>query len=355
MSGGGNLISGIQQGGAVGGANAAVGAAKIGAGSGVLSPGTSSTVNTAAGYGGNLLGLYSGIQQGGVAGDTGAAVNAAELATKGAAYGASTGLFGDASGAVGDAASAAGEAIPVAGAALSVYNAVENYKSGATGSDALSGAEAGAAIGSIIPGIGTLIGGVVGGVVGAVASAFGPGETDPETSDVKNVINATGANGNNPAIAASVQNPYLQLAGLFDEHSSTLPMYQQYGRMGEQQFTNDMVDKINDAYKAGTISANSTPTQVYNSVVAPWVAGMGQGWSDVGSTYTATTQGLLQDMVSQYMNGTAATNWQAVGGQNVFNGITAYGGNGTLTAVQAPSSNNTGPGGSSPKGPVEKF
>jgi hypothetical protein len=211
-------------------------------------------------------------------------------------------------------------------APLAVYSAVENYKSGATASDAMQGAEAGAAIGSIIPGVGTLIGGVVGGAVGAIASAFGPGAKDAETMTSDQIINATSASGNSQQVAASVQNPYLALAGLMDEHHSTLPMYQQYGRMGEQKFTNDMVTQINNAYKAGTINANSTPQQVYNSVVAPWVAGMGSGWNNVGSTYTATTQGLLQDMVSQYMNGTASQNWKAVGGDSPFGNLPGYGG-----------------------------
>jgi hypothetical protein len=281
------------------------------------------TVNTAAGYGANALGIYSGLKQGGVAGDASAATNAAQLGSK-------LGAFGSYSGAIGTAAG-------YVAAPLAVYNAVSNYKSGATGSDTLNGAEAGAAIGSIIPGVGTVVGGIVGGAVGAISSAFGPGAKDPETSSVQNVINATSSNGNNPAIAANVQNPYLQLAGLFDERSSTLPMYQKYGRQGEQAFTTDMTKLMNSALQSNPSLAQN-PQAMYQQVVAPWVNSMGSGWSNVGSTYTATTQGLLQGMVTQYLNGTAAQNWQAVGGDSPFQNI--YQGS-PIQGTQSPSSANS--------------
>lgn len=274
-------------------------------------------MNTAAGYGSNALGIYSGIKQGGVAGYSGAAVNAAQL-------GARAGIFGGASGTIGAAAGYA--AIP-----LSLYNFAENYQSGKTGSDALNGAEAGAAIGSVIPGLGTVIGGVIGGAVGALSSAFGPGAKDPETSDVQSLIDYTGSHGNSQQAAQSVSNPYLQLAGLFDERSSTLPIYAQYGRMGESKFANGMINTINQAYQKGTINANSTPDQVYQNVVAPWVNSMGKGWSNVGSTYTATTQGLIQNMVAQYMNGSYKNAWQSVGGQKIAANAPGYGSSQTAT------------------------
>lgn len=316
-----NIEQGLAKGGVTGNAQAAIGSASL-ANKGGAFGGASSQAGAALGAAGGALGIYNGIQQGGVSGYGSAAVGAARVG-----QGVSS-LAGD--------SQLAGELGSTAGyiaAPLAVYNAVKNYQSGATGSDTLNGAEAGAAIGSIIPGIGTVIGGVVGGVVGALSSAIGPGKTDQETTDVKSVINATSAAGNSSSVAASVQNPYVQLAGLFDDKSSTLPMYQQYGRMGEQKFTNDMVGQINTAYKNGTINSSSTPQQVYNSVVAPWVSSMGNGWSGVGTTYQATTQGLLQDMVGQYMAGTASQNWQAVGGDSPFSGLPAYGSGATPASI----------------------
>lgn len=318
------IYGGIERGGVTGDTGAAINATKLAAGSGLFG-GNSGVLNQAAGAGSNLLGVYSGLQKGGAQGDATAAVNATQL-------GARLGAFGGASGQIGQYAGYA--AIP-----LAVANFVESYQSGKTGSDTLSGAEAGATIGSAIPVVGTAIGAVVGGAVGALSSAFGPGAKDPETNVSNSIINATSARGNSSQVAQSVQNPYLALAGLMDERQSTLPMYAKYGRMGEQKFTNDMVSQINQAAQQGIISQSSTPQEVYNQVVAPWVASMGSGWNNVGATYTATTQGLLQDMVTQYMSGTAAQNWKAVGGDSPFSQLPAFGSLG-FGKVTAPAQSN---------------
>jgi hypothetical protein len=300
------VYNGLQSGTATGYTGAGLGAAKLGSQAGLFGS-DSKAVGSAAGAGMNALGIYTGLQQGGVKGDTSAAVNAAQLGSK-------MGAFGSYSGAVGTAAG-------YVAAPLALYNFASNYESGKTGSDALNGAEAGAAIGSIVPGIGTVLGGVIGGAVGALSSAFGPGAKDPETAGVQGLIDATSSNGNTSQVAANVQNPYVQLAGLFDRRDSTLPMYAQYGRMGEQKFTQDFASQINNAISSGKISASTPPDQVYNQVIAPWVNSMGKGWSNVGDAYKATTQGLLQDMTRQYMNGTAAQNWKAVGGDSPFENI----------------------------------
>jgi hypothetical protein len=309
------IYSGLNSGTPQGDTSAAINAAKL---YGKLA--NDPSIQQGAGAAGNVLGIYSGLQQGGWGGYGGAAVNSAQLA------GNLLNMPG--------LSSAAG----YVAAPLALYNFGKNWQSGATGSDTLNGAEAGAAVGSIIPGIGTLIGGVVGGAVGALSSLAGPGKTDPETTGVKGLINAESANGNNPNIAASDPNPYLGLAGLMDEKSSTLPEYQQYGRMGEQAFTQGLTQQINDAYTKGTINKSSTPEQVYNQVVAPWVNSMGSGYNNVGSTYAATNQGLIEDMTQQYMTGQTG-NWKTVGG-SALQGITPYGamqaGMGSGPAANAP-------------------
>lgn len=327
-----NLIQGINKGGASGALQAAGGANRLANSAGYNTGAAGKTLGAA----GNAMGIYNGIQQGGVAGYGSAAVNAGQLAENMGAISSSSAL---------------GEAIPVAGAALSVYNFANNWKSGSTGSDAANGAAAGAAIGSIVPGIGTAIGAVIGGAVGALSSAFGGGAVDPESSGVQNVINATSQAGNNSAVAAQTQNPYLGMAGLFDRHDSTLPMYQEYGRMGESKFANGMINQINNAYNQGTINKNSTPDQVYNSVVAPWINSMGSGYSNTGDTYTATTKGLVQDMVSQYMNGSYKTAWKAIGGQDIAANAPAYGSG--QTATTDGTYINGGSNSMAPTGPVQ--
>lgn len=316
------ILSGLQRGGATGYAQAGLGTAGLANKAGAFGGSPNASLGSGLGIAGGAFGIYNGIKQGGVAGYGQAAAGGLQVGA-GAAN-----LAGDA-GLASDLSTAAG----AIGAPLAVYNAVENYQSGNAGADAMNDAEAGAAIGSFFGPIGTVIGAAGGAIVGGVSSLFGPGKTDQETSDVNQLINATGKNGNSSQIASSVQNPYLELAGLFDDKSSTLPMYQQYGRMGEQKFTDDMTTKINQAVQQDPGLKNN-PQEVYQDVVAPWVQSMGKGYSNVGSTYTATTQGLLQDMVNQYMNGTAAQNWKAVGGDSPFSSI--YNGSSFSAAPTAP-------------------
>lgn len=315
LSGAGNaygIYRGVNSGRPVGYANAAVNAGRL---AGNLSGNYG--LSQGAGTLGNALGIYSGIKQGGVRGYGSAAVNAAQLAN-----------------------------VPYAGylaAPLALYNFGSNWRSGATGSDALSGAETGAEIGSMFGPLGTLAGGVIGGAAGALSSAFGPGAKDPETYGVQSIIDATSQNKNNPAVAASVQDPYLGLAGLMDRRESTLPMYQQYGRMGEQQFANDLAKQINNSLSSGQVVLNPKgqdyyvdsngqkqyfdPSEAsdieYQHVVAPWVSKMGSGWDNVGDAYKATAGGLLQNMTKQYLSGQAAQNWKAVGGDSPFSNIYA--------------------------------
>lgn len=282
------IAGGIQRGGVGGYGQAAVNAGKL---YGNLA---GSSIGKGAGALGSALGIYQGIRQGGASGYGQAAVNAGQLAgVPGMGYIA---------------------------APLALYNFGKGWRSGATGADAMSGATTGAEIGSYFGPLGTLAGGVIGGAAGALSSAFGPGAKDPETYAVQNVIDATSKNKNNPGVAASVDNPYLMLAGLMDRRESTLPEYAQYGRMGEQKFTNDLVSQINSATKANPTLAKD-PNAMYSQVVSPWINKMGSGYSNVGPEYTATNQGLLEDMTKQYMSGEASQDWKSIGGQSPFSDI----------------------------------
>jgi hypothetical protein len=330
-----NIYSGLQQGGVRGYGRAATNAGQL---AGRLS-GNSTLRAGSAGLGG-LLGLYLGLRQGGAEGYASAAAGGLGAAGAGASLAGDTALGG-----------VLGSAAGTIAAPLAVYEAVNNYQSGKTGQDAAQDASAGAAVGSAFGPIGTAAGAVIGGAVGALSSAFGPGAKDPETADVQGLIDYTGAHGNNPMYARSVSDPYLELAGLMDRRSSTLPMYSQYGRMGEQKFSNDLASQINNSFTRGISSGSlagdkwsidpssgdyilTTPTggktsyapnqgaaEVYNSVVGPWVNNMGSGYKNVGQTYAETTQGLLQDMTQQYLAGQAGNDWKSVGGQEPFANI----------------------------------
>lgn len=300
------IYGGIQQGGVAGYGSAGANSAKL---AGSLSG--NKALSSYGGDAGNLLGIYSGLKQGGVGGYGGAAVNAAQL-------GSNLGAFGGYSGAIGNAAGYA--AVP-----LALYNEVNNWQSGATGSDALAGASSGAAIGTmVLPGLGTAIGALGGAALGALSSAFGSGKVDPENASFEGYTQAynkalqQGGAGAASQLAASDQNPYTALAGYFDLRSNQLkgqnPIYSTYGRMGEQKFTNDLLSQISNAQKSGVIKPGESATQAYNDVVAPWVGGMGT-WQDSNKQ---AMQGLLQQMTAQDLAGQAGSNWKSVGGDPIF-------------------------------------
>jgi hypothetical protein len=317
------VASGLEAGTPAGYAGAAISGGKLANQLGAFGS-NASTAGAALGTAGGALGVYNGLEQGGISGYGEAGVGALQAGSGVASLAGDSAL----SGTLGTAAGAL--AVP-----LDVYNEVNNWKSGATTSDAMGGAETGAAVGSFFGPIGTGVGALIGGAAGALSSLAGPTQ-DPETKDVQNVINATSSNGNNPAVAASAQNPYLELAGLMDDKSSTLPEYQQYGRMGEQAFTTALTQQINQAAAANPELA-ADPTAMYNQVVAPWVSSMNTNGSTVGAAYTATNNGLIQDMTQQYMQGDAAQDWQSVGGSDVFSNI--Y--NGSPYSAAAPPASTT--------------
>lgn len=189
---------------------------------------------------------------------------AQELANSGAGSSATSGLAGDASTALG-----------ALGTGYSLYNEINNYKSGATGSDALGGAETGAGIGTmILPGIGTAIGGLLGGAAGALSSAFGGGRPDPETTAWNSIAKSASSN---PSILSSESpaNLYQNLAGIMDAknnspgHSTALE--QVFGRMGEQNLMDQMTGQVNQAIAANPSLSGDSASQLYSSVVEPWL------------------------------------------------------------------------------------
>jgi len=295
------IAGGIKQGGVQGSASAAINAGKL-AGQATNNP----QLSGGAGVASNLLGIYQGLETGGVSGYAQAGVNAYSL-LEGAGQGAGALNVG-----------------------LAVYNEAKNWQSGATAPDAIGGAESGAAVGTmILPGIGTAIGAVAGAALGALSSVFGSGKVDPENVPFNGYTQAFNKLNGNPQaqaqLATMVTNPYLPLAGYFDLRSGQLkgsnPIYDKYGRKGEQRFTTDLANQINLAASQGVISQNDTPQTVYSKVVAPWISQMGN-WNDANK---GALQGLFQQMTAQYMNGTAQQQWKAVGGDQPFTNLPKFG------------------------------
>jgi hypothetical protein len=206
---------------------------------------------------------------------------------------AGTSLYGDVTG--DSSLSGLSGALGVGGAALGAYNLAENWQSGATGPDALMGAEEGASIGSaVMPGIGTAVGGVLGGAVGAISSAFGGGKPDPETLMGQNyTAQYNSLNPQQQGQLASQMSPaqnFQFLAGIFDAKNNSpghsTPLEQIFGQRGEGNFVLQMTGQINSAIKSGKLSPNASAEQIYSQVVTPWLSSY-QGNYGGGNTSAA--------------------------------------------------------------------
>ncbi len=328
LSTGGQLagaLQGLTSGNPVGEASGALQAGKIANAHGYLGnqASTGGMLNGAMG----ALQLYNGIQQGGVVGG----LNAADGAI---------GIGSSVAGMAGDAAlsNTLGEVGGYAAIPLAAYNfATQDTQSGATGSDALGGAENGAMIGTAIaPGIGTAIGAVVGGAAGAISSAFGGGRPDPETQGWNSLAAAQAKNpGTNLMTNLNPAQAYQSLAGIMDAknnspgHSTALE--QVFGRMGEGKLMDQMTGQINSALSAGTIKPNSTPSQIFQQVVQPWLTKLGANVpnnaviSSNGSQNNGMVQNLLTQLISQWQSGSLSSSTQAgVAGQTI-SGLSAFG------------------------------
>jgi hypothetical protein len=288
------VYSGLTSGKPVGEAKAAVGATQLAAKARLVSP----QVNTIAGDLGNVLGIYSGIKQGGVAGNTGAAVNAAQLGSK-------LGAFGSASPAIGAAAA-------YVAAPLALYNEISTWKSGATASDALAGAETGAAVGSIIPGIGTAIGAVVGGIAGAISSLFG--STDKTARSWTEY-----SYGQNRAETASNPAELMSTIGGLMRSPDTKFSGDTYFKGDGNKFTTGIAGEVASAIKSGKVPASATPQQIFTQVVQPWLEGLPGGWlqsnpSDPNRARVANAeQNLVLDVINNYQQGKPITYGETVG------------------------------------------
>lgn len=247
-----------------------------------------------------------------------------------------------------------GSVVNVLATVYAVYNLVENYQSGATGSDAMQAASVGAGIGTMIfPGIGTAIGAVIGAAVGAIASAFGGGKQDPETQILYNYDAAFNAN---PAIAANntpAQN-FTILTGVMDGKNNSpghaTAIEQIFGRMGETNFTTQMMAQINKAITSGAVPANSTAEELYTAVVDPWLAtytgnyGGGQTTGQIipsdqdvkGNDFGNALVAAVTNLIGQWQNGTFTSTTPLDSGGDHLAGFVPYAGASAIQQVAPP-------------------
>jgi hypothetical protein len=270
-----------------------------------------------------------GLQAGGLSGYGQAGINLGALATRG------LGATGAISGAT---ASELGSALGYAAIPLSVYNFAKNWQSGSTWSDALAGASTGAAIGSVVPGIGTLIGAGLGAGIGALSSAFGGGRTSAEAYGQRGIdVSLAGATTGQRSQAFGQASPsqsiqYIQ--GAMSAHDQSPghaePIQLVWGKDNVNGFVTDMTSYIDSQIQSGKLAPNTPPQQIYQQVVAPWLASKGASINPNQYDVQGNPEGQnLIDAVTQviglYQMG-ALTAQTPVGAQGqTISGLVAYG------------------------------
>ena len=282
--------------------------------------GASSTLGAGLGAAGGFLGIVNGVQQGGISGYGGAAVGALRAGSGIASLAGNSALAGTLGAAAGYVA-----------APLAVYNAISNWQSGSTGSDALNGAEAGAAVGSIIPGIGTVIGAVIGGAVGAISSAFGGGKTSPEATQDRS-MNAALNNDTTAqrAAAISTMSPaqsIQSIQGDMNAHTNSgtnsEQIQQVFGKNGVSNLVGQMMPAINSAIQKNPSYAKMSPQQLYTQVVTPWLKSKGATISGNSTDVKGNTEGQnlidsITNVIGQWQSGAFTSKTPVgVGGQTI--------------------------------------
>lgn len=329
----GSIAQELQTGSTRANLQAATSAAKLGSSTGAFGA-SSGTVGSLAADVTNLANIVTGIQRGGVTGYTSAAANAGMMAGRLAPMLAREGLVS-----AGTSADLqlAGNAAGMLAVPLSLYQFAKSWQSGATGADALAGMQTGATIGTaVLPGIGTLIGAGIGAAAGALTSVFGGGKADMETTEWNQLA---GKFNELPAsqqsqVMFSPQQAFINLAGTMDAKNNSpghsQPIEQVFGRMGEANLVSQMTQQINSQLAAGAITKSSSVNDIYNKVVAPWLASKGASINMNERTSSGQAEGpalvqSLKSLIGAYASG-ALTAQTPVGAQGqTIPGLQAFG------------------------------
>lgn len=193
------------------------------------------------------------------------------------------------------------------------------------------GAMQGATVGAIAGPVGAAIGAAIGAIGGAIAGSIN--KRDPEQA---NFDQAVAVWQQNRLSVLNLANLYLPLAGLFDLSLKNphIPIYQKYGRMGEQKFVMDMMTKVYNAAQSGQITASDTPQTIMVKVVQPWIDSWGFG--PMADPHSDLINLLMMGMIADYVSGNQ-TQWKARGGDYPFGSLPAFSLPGGTTASTAAS------------------
>lgn len=191
------------------------------------------------------------------------------------------------------------------------------------------GATQGAQYGSVAGPVGAAIGAVIGAIGGAIAGSIN--KKDPEQY---NFDQAVAIWQQQPDAVYNIGNKYLPLAGMFDLNlkNPKIPIYQKYGRMGEERFTGDLVRQVYSAAQSGQITASDTAITIFNRIIQPWINSWGYG--PMNDPHADLVNRLLIGMIWDYVTGSAPQVWRARSGDlpGSFTNLPAF----SLPAAAAP-------------------
>lgn len=180
------------------------------------------------------------------------------------------------------------------------------------------GATQGASYGSVAGPIGAAVGAVIGAIGGAIAGSIN--KKDPEQYNFDSAVALWQQNPNN---VYNIGNKYLPLAGLFDLSlkGPHIPIYQKYGRMGEQKFVTDLVNQIYSAAQQGRIGLTDTAFTIMSRIVQPWIDSWGFG--PMVDPHSDLINRLIVGMIAEYVAG-QEHNWTARGGDYPFSALPPF-------------------------------
>lgn len=207
-------------------------------------------------------------------------------------------------------------AFGVAAGGASVYSGPpvgQGARGGAT-----TGAVQGATVGAVAGPIGAAIGAAIGAIGGAIAGSLN--KRDPEQASFDQAVAIWSQN---RLGVLNLANLYLPLAGLFDLslNKPHIPIYQKYGRMGEQKFVTDMMTLVYNAAQSGKITASDTPQTIMVKVVQPWIDSWGFG--PMADPHSDLINLLLIGMIADYVAGNQG-NWKARSGDFPFGSLPPF-------------------------------
>ncbi len=182
-------------------------------------------------------------------------------------------------------------------------------------SDIASGVSIGATAGSIFPGVGTVIGAAVGAVVGAIGSLFGPAKLG-QAALTWNDMTQHGYLFSQRGQAFDERYIGEAYKGAMDEGTNVWPGCGNPGYTNPDCFYSKLASVIAQGYLSGKVPLSASTSQVYTTVVVPWLASGAGGLFNYANALaeqkqqgTAMSQQelLIQAAVDRYIGGLPIT------------------------------------------------